>query len=231
MMKQHWDNKSPDYEEFYKLRTKTAKLKIHRKARMIVNAAELPRYGYLLEIGCGTGLFTREYTKLKHNIYVHATDISPRQIELAIEGRGCRIFYHVLDAYQIQNLGWLVGTFDAVVGSYVLEYLELDRVLPEISKVLKQNGRIAFVELNALNPVAFAMTRIPFIRRLKGEPEFAQSFYWWQLEKKLRQHGFTDFKWQVIEFVGNRWLNSIIERIPMVKYFGGTLFFSAKKEG
>jgi len=230
--KMHWDTLADKYEEFYSLDRVTPKLK--RKVNFLIDASwmsfallkDLGICCFALEVGCGTGVFTRELAKTEANIA--AIDLSSKMIEKAWES--CyrhNVGFYVCDAHQIS---YPDKTFDAIVGAYVLHYLDLDIALKGFYRVLKDDGRIAFLEPNKLNPILFALTHIGFIKRLFKRSKYADSYTKNELKRILERNGFKNVKIYAGEFVSNRRLNAFIESIPVIREFGGTLFVKGVKE-
>lgn len=107
----------------------------------------------VLDLGCGKGFLA---IALAHRgSHVTAIDISPKSIELArlraeAAGVADKIHFQVMDC---ENLEFPDGTFDAVVGGFVLHHLNLEKVSAEIKRVLRPNGSAAFIETIGMNPL------------------------------------------------------------------------------
>ena len=110
-------------------------------------------------------------------------------------------------------------------------YLDLDVALKGFHRVLNDNGKIAFLEPNKLNPILFALTHISFIKRLFKRSKYATSYTKWELKKILERNGFKNVNIYAGEFICNRKLNKLLESIPLFKELGGTLFVRATKYG
>jgi len=232
---EYWDCKARHYDAFYGYETLYGRLKIERKAQMLIEKATIDACSDVLEIGCGTGVFTREIAKT--GAYIKAIDVSPEMLAIAGKQPQDNIHYIKASAYQLHNGN---NVFDAVVGTYVLQYLDLDRVLSEIYRVLKWGCTMAFVEPNALNPLAWALTRCKAINQWAGRPKEATSFYPSQIKAKLIQHGFTDIEIKPLEFMPNgipAWLvdlalagNWLFEHTPLIRWLAGSLLIMGRKE-
>ena len=102
----------------------------------------------VLEIGCGTRLFTKELARTD-NIIV-AIDISDSLIMKAKERvTSTNVKFIVGNAYKTE---FKSGSFDFVIGSSSLHHLEVDSALNEFSRILKSGGRMMFTEPNMMNP-------------------------------------------------------------------------------
>src|SRR5262249_29203749 len=102
----------------------------------------------VLEVGCGTGYFTRELARFGADIV--AIDVSPELLEIAKANCSApNVRYEIQNAYE---LSYSDALFDSVVGSSVLHHLESKAALCEIYRVLKRGGSVYFTEPNMLNP-------------------------------------------------------------------------------
>ena len=146
----YWSRLAPTYDERFGVAQKG--LHIGRKAYWIATLAGMGRGKSVLEIGCGTGAYSRFYAKIE-GLELRVSDLSPAMVERARQ-KGVSGF--VADAH---NLG-VQEQYDAIVGSYVLQYLDLDRALPEIRRALKPGGRAVFLETNTWNPYVFLRTHL-----------------------------------------------------------------------
>src|SRR5215510_9301055 len=132
--------------EIWNWESPAGKLRWARRVKMLSD--HLRRGMTVLELGCGTGYFTRELARSGADIL--AIDVSPEL--LAIARADCSA---PNIRYEIQNacvMSYRDAVFDSVVGSSVLHHLEIKRALHEIYRVLKSGGTIYFTEPNMLNP-------------------------------------------------------------------------------
>ncbi len=115
----------------------------------------------VLELGCGTGYFTRELARSGADIV--AIDVSPELLEIAKANCSTpNVRYEIQDAYA---LSYSDAMFDSVVGSSVLHHLEIKEALQEIYRVLKPGGAIYFTEPNMLNPQIAIQKNVPWVKR------------------------------------------------------------------
>lgn len=209
------------------------KQRAKRRAGLIAAAAGLAPGSRVLEIGCGTGLFTAMFAGSGARIV--AVDISPELLQKARE-RG-------LPAEQVQfsekrfEECTLEGPFDAVIGSSVLHHLDLLPSCRKILLLLKPGGRLAFAEPNMLNPQVFVERKFRawFPRISADETAFVRT----KLKRVLRQAGFEQIR--VIPFdwlhpaTPEAWLppvrglGRVLEKIPLVREFSGSLLASARR--
>lgn len=190
---------------------------------------------HVLELGCGTGYFTRELVKLK--ISITAIDISPELIGEAKKAiTGPRVNFLIQNAYQMD---FEDNHFDMVIGSSVLHHLEMHRALSEICRVLKPGGLIAFTEPNMMNPQIALQKNIPWLKKKMGDSPDETAFFRWSLCRLLKNAGFQDVQVQPFDFLhpavpaGLIPIISIlgkgVERIPVLREIAGSLFIMGKK--
>ncbi|MDH3944000.1 MAG: methyltransferase domain-containing protein [Anaerolineae bacterium] len=214
--------------------TPAGMVRYRRRAQLIADAAGLNHTGRVLEIGCGTGLFTDIFAK--YAMKVTAVDISPDLIEMAAN--------RALPAEKVEficaGFEQIPGkdAFDAVVGSSVLHHLEVAESLERINRLLKPGGRLVFAEPNMLNPQIFAERKL-LRSRLKQVSPDETAFVRWDLAKLLAKKGFVNihihpFDWlhpavpgELIAPVSA--LGRIFEKVPLLKEFSGSLLIRAHK--
>lgn len=206
-----------------------------RRADIIARGADLKPGMNVLEVGCGTGLFTELLSKTGARLT--AVDISPELLEQAAQ-RG-------LDFAQVRFIPArfedcaLYGPFDAIVGSSVLHHLEIEHSLRKIFDLLKPGGVMSFAEPNMLNPQIAIQKNVGPIKRRLGDSPDETAFVRWRLARLLQTIGFneieiTPFDWLhpatpriVIPIV--RGVGAVLERIPGVREFAGSIHCRAKR--
>lgn len=189
----------------------------------------------VLEIGCGTGLFTQELAQTGHTIV--AIDISEALIRKAKERvTAVNVSFVPVNAY---DTTFPSSSFDFIVGSSSLHHLEVDKALNEFFRILKPGGRILFTEPNMLNPQVALIKNIPFLKRKAGDSPDETAFVRWKIAGALRQHAFTDIEVVPFDFLhpsmpanciktGER-LAFFLEKIPIVRQFSGSLIIRCRK--
>ncbi len=187
----------------------------------------------VLEIGCGTGLFTRDLAKTGARVV--AIDISPELVERARrEVPEPTVEFRVDNAYDLDAED---RTFDAVVGSSVLHHLDVGRALAEFRRVLRPGGVLALSEPNMANPIIFLQKNVPLLKRLAGDTPDETAFVSWSLQRRLERAGFEDvtvapynFLHPVIPGPLIGWVDPLcrfLERIPVAREIAGSLFVEA----
>jgi len=213
------------------------RVRAKRRAAMIIKGACLAPGKRVLEIGCGTGIFTE--------MFAHA---GPQMIALDICGDLLiKARARNLPASQVSFMessfeqADLDGPFDAIVGSSILHHLtDIEGILIKIHKLLKPDGVMCFTEPNILNPQVFLERKARFIRGLfPNVSEYETAFSRRRIYKLINKVGFSEI--QIIPF---DWLHPCtpgfligvvsavgraLEGIPVVKELAGSLFISAKR--
>lgn len=187
----------------------------------------------VLELGCGTGYFTKELVLTGAEVY--AIDISSDLLEKATHAAPNAKF-EIIDAHKTN---FKDDFFDIVIGSSVLHHLDYQVALHEIYRILKPGGSIYFTEPNMLNPQIALQKNIPFIKEKMGDSPNETAFFGWKLYKDLLSSGFHSVTIQYFDFLHPSIPKSLLwfaipftgflEKIPFIKYFSGSLFIVALK--
>jgi len=189
----------------------------------------------ILEIGCGTGYFTRELTRRGADIV--AIDVSPDLLEIAkAKYSAPNVRYEIQNAY---SLTYADAMFDSVVGSSILHHLEIEEALREIYRVLKPGGTVYFTEPNMLNPQIAMQKNIPWIKRRLGDSPDETAFFRWPLRRLLEQTGYRDVRIDPFDFLHPKTpvplidrlnaLGRFLENMPGISEFAGSLYIRAVK--
>ncbi|HTG44097.1 MAG TPA: class I SAM-dependent methyltransferase [Verrucomicrobiae bacterium] len=189
----------------------------------------------VLELGCGTGLFTAELAKTGARIT--AVDISPELLEVArLQCQSANVRFVIQNAYA---LDYADASFDSVLGSSVLHHLELDQALTEAYRVLRPGGHFRFTEPNMLNPQIAIQKNIPAVKRRLGDSPDETAFFRWSLQRRLGRIGFRQIKVKPFDFLHPKLpprlipaaqaLERIVERTPVLSEIAGSLFIRAVK--
>ncbi len=221
-------------EEIWGWGTPAGQLRARRRADLVVRGARLAPGQRVLEIGCGTGMFTEMFAVSGADIT--AVDISEDLLARA-RARGIPNARFLAGRFEDCEIG---GPFDAVIGSSVLHHLEVEEAVRRIFFLLKPGGRMAFAEPNYLNPQIFIERKLRFIKPLFGyiSPD-ETAFVRGSLARLLRSVGFSD-----VEIVPFDWLHPstpprlitavraigrALEATPAVREFAGSLMITARR--
>ena len=201
--------------------------------KLIEIGARLGPDSHVLEIGCGTGMFTEMFAQTGCSII--AIDISAALLKKAEARKLPKDKVHFV---QKRFEDFTVDSpFDAVIGSSILHHLELNGTLLRIYELLKPKGIMCFAEPNMLNPQVFAERKLRWLFPYVSPDETA--FVRWTLMSNLQKTGFQDIKivpfdWlhpsvpkQLIGLVST--IGRVIERIPLLREFSGSLHIKATR--
>jgi SAM-dependent methyltransferase len=211
--------------------TPAGRARATKRAKLIEKGARLGSNVYVLEIGCGTGMFTEMFAQTGAKIV--AVDISPDLLKKAnardLPKDKVRFIEKRFEDCAVD------GPFDAVVGSSILHHLELEKALQKIHELLKPGGVISFAEPNMLNPQVFAERKFRKFFPYVSPDETA--FLRWPFKDALQKAGFTDieitpFDWLhpsvPQSFIGLvSMMGQALETIPLLREFSGSLFIRA----
>jgi len=212
------------------------RVRAQRRAQLIAGGAQLRPGVRVLEIGCGTGLFTEIFAATGANLV--AVDISAELLAKA-RSRNLPPNQVIFLEKRFEDCG-VDGPFHAVIGSSVLHHLQIESALDRIYDLLKPGGQISFAEPNMLNPQVFLERKLPFLRsRFWYISPDETAFVRWSLAALLKKHGFQDvrivpFDWvhpatpahliQVMSVLGR-----CLECIPILREFSGSLYIHASR--
>jgi ubiquinone/menaquinone biosynthesis C-methylase UbiE len=211
--------------------TPAGKLRWKRRVQMLTESCQ--QGDKILELGCGTGYFTREISKLPCE--VTAIDISPALLEKA-RSQVSNVKFLIEDAH---NTTFPDGVFDKVIGSSVLHHLEIEKAIEEIYRVLKNGGSVYFTEPNMLNPQIALQKNISWLKKRMGDSPFETAFFRWKLIDILTKKGFKNIQVTPFDFFHPSIPRSLffilipfcffLEKIFLVNQFSGSLFIRATK--
>ena len=209
------------------------KLRWTRRVKMLSN--HLHAGMSVLELGCGTGYFTRELARSKADIV--AIDVSSELLGVA------RTYPSTPNVhYELQNacaLSYADALFDSVVGSSVLHHLDIKEAVAEVYRVLKKHGSIYFTEPNMLNPQIAIQKNVSCVKRKLGDSPDETAFFRWPLRRLLEETGFRNVRIDPFDFLHPKtpgflvtpvsYLGTFLERAPLISEFAGSLYIRAVK--
>jgi SAM-dependent methyltransferase len=195
--------------------------------------------GRVLEIGCGTGLYSYLLAR-EPKLEVLGTDLCVPFIESAqADYRRPNLSYAVLDFTKADDLG--AEQFDYVVGNGILHHLyyNLEHALFNIRRILKDGGKLVFLEPNLHNPYILSIFNVPYLRKLaRLEPDemaFSKGF----ATRMLHGAGFRDVTVEYKDFLlpgvpelliaPSIAVGSVLERLPLLRQLSQSIFITATK--
>jgi SAM-dependent methyltransferase len=219
--------------EIWNWESPAGKLRWARRVKML--SRHLRSGMSALELGCGTGYFTRELACSGANIV--AVDVSPDLLEIAKANSSApNVRYEIQNAYE---LSYPDAVFDSVVGSSVLHHLEIEEAIREIYRVLKPSGTIYFTEPNMLNPQIAIQKNVPWVKQKLGDSPDETAFLRWPLRRLLEQSGYRDVRIVPFDFLHPKTPVPIVDRldavgrflesVPVISEFAGSLYIRAIK--
>ena len=196
----------------------------------------IPAGSAVLELGCGTGYFTKEI--IKTGAKVTAIDISPDLLAVARKEVGApNVVFMEENAYRMTFPN---NHFDSIIDSSVLHHPDIPKALSEMFRMLKPGGRIAFTEPNMMNPQIAVQKNVPYVKRKLGDSPDETAFFRWRLRKLLRSYGFVDIAIRPFDFLHPATpvkmiplisgIGMSIEKCPIIKEISGSLFIKASKQ-
>lgn len=214
-------------------------VRMKRRTELLLSGMTITPATRILEIGCGTGevsYWMAEQTPAQ----VLGTDLCVPFIEDAKK------------KYQLPNLEYAVvdfntpgsfsgQTFDYIVGNGILHHLyhNLDEASLSMRRLLKERGKIIFLEPNFYNPYIYLIFSYPMLRaKAKLEPDemaFSKSFS----IGVLARAGFEDIRVEYKDFLlpgipdflitPSIMAGTVLEKIPLVNKVAQSIFITARK--
>ena len=130
----------------------------------------------ILDYGCGVGSVTNKIAKLNPS-KLYGIDISEVSINKAIENSinlGHKIDYTVDNCEETK---FKKEIFDLIFGSGILHHLNLKKSISEISRILKDDGEMVFLEPLGTNPIInFYRKLTPKSRSIDEHPFLKKDF-------------------------------------------------------
>lgn len=220
--------------------SKTMEIRTKRRSCYLMSKMDLSKHNDILEIGCGLGDISY-YIAGNSNSNVLGTDICEPFIKEAREKYiHPNLQYDVLDFSKPEKLHG--RKFDYIIGNGILHHLynTLDNALLDLKSLLKDGGKIIFIEPNLVNPYCYLIfnTTTSLRRWAKLEPD-EMAFTKCLLKKKLSKAGYKNIELSNIDFLlpvtpeylvkPTIVLGNIVEKIPVLKLMAQSIFLCAEK--
>lgn len=232
---EHGERIADDAENIWGWGTPAGRLRAERRFEFLVKYGNIKRNRIVLELGCGTGVFTEKLAG--EGIKLVAIDISMALIQKAskkLKGKGVQ--FVVAD---IEMLPFKSGVFGSVVGISVLHHLSIEMACGEIYRVLKKGGKTAFSEPNLVNPQIYLQKNIPYLKRLLGDSPMETAYTRWHIKRTMTEKGFKKITLMLFDFlhplVRPSWIPFVdrigysLEKIPGIREIAGSIFFAGEK--
>jgi 2-polyprenyl-3-methyl-5-hydroxy-6-metoxy-1,4-benzoquinol methylase len=216
----------------------TLEIRTERRCEYIIQQMDKQESASILEIGCGTGEMSYLLAS-KSKLHVLGTDLCLPFIEEAKSTyRLPNLRYEVLD-FNKPNIG--DQKFDYIVGNGILHHLytNLGSALQNIKALLKENGKIIFLEPNLLNPYCFLIFNTsPMFRKMANLEPDEMAFTKRYITDLLKMHKYFEIKVEYKDFLLPNTplflvkpiikLGSLLEKTPLIKNVSQSIFISAK---
>jgi 2-polyprenyl-3-methyl-5-hydroxy-6-metoxy-1,4-benzoquinol methylase len=220
-------------EELWGWGTPAGRVRARRRAALILEHAGAGPGCRILEVGCGSGMFTELFAESGAEIV--ALDLSPELLALA-RSRGLPPERVRFVEQRFEELDQ-EASFDAVIGSSVLHHLDLVPALEKAFALLKPGGRLSFAEPNLLNPQVFVERR--FRRWFPNVSPDETAFVRPRLRRQLAALGFEDVDIEPFDWlhpaVPESWIGGVsrlgrlLEHIWGLREFAGSLRIAARR--
>lgn len=215
---------------------RAGKLRVGRRAAMMIRRTGIGFGKRVLEIGCGTGELTERLAATEAEIV--ATDLDENFLQLARSRVNFpNVKFRAAAGETLEDFS--DGTFDVVCGLSILHHLDIDAALKNIHRVLKPGGAAVFSEPNMLNPQIALQKNIPWLKKLAGDSPDETAFFRRPLARKLASSGFSkvqifpfDFLHPAIPDFASTFFDGLgrgLEKVPGVREIAGSLFIFAIK--
>lgn len=141
---------------------------LRRHVDVVNEFAGIGRGDRVLEVGCGMGRYT--LLLAEQGVAVEGLDLSPQLLE---ELQACNIDGSTIPVHGFDIVDCppeMYGTFDAVVGFFVLHHVhDVDACLAVAAKLVRPGGRVAFLEPNPADPLYYVQIALTPEMAWKGE--------------------------------------------------------------
>jgi SAM-dependent methyltransferase len=228
------DLAAQDTEAILGWQSPAGRARADRRGRLFLGRGRIGPGARVLELGCGTGEFTRRVVPAGARVV--ALDLSgdllaKARAKIGAAARFVRASAHVLP--------FADASFDVVYGCSVLHHLDVEVALREVRRVLRPGGRLVFSEPNLVNPQVFLMFKVARLKPHYGVSPDEMAFTRRAISRVLRAIGFSRFEVTNFDFVHPGIPGALLpvlepvlerlERVPVVRALSGSMLIHAER--
>lgn len=219
--------------------SKATRVRTERRCDYMISQMQVLPNKSVMEIGCGTGKNAYMLAK-KTGMQVLGTDLCVPFIEEAREtNRLTNLRFDILDFNKADQFKG--EKFDYIIGNGILHHLyhHLDEAFVNMRHLLKDNGKIIFLEPNLYNPYVYLIFSYPTLRvKAHLEPDemaFTKSF----ATEKLSKAGYSNIKVEYKDFLlpgipdflitPSVVIGDVVEKIPLLRNVSQSIYITAEK--
>lgn len=223
-----------DPEEVLGWQSAAGQARADRRGRLFLDLARIGPNARVLELGCGTGEFTRRVARAGARLM--ALDLSGDLLARARDKIGEAASFVRANAHV---LPFPDASFDAVYGCSILHHLDLDIALREVRRVLRVGGRLVFSEPNLVNPQVYLIFKVDRLRHRYGGTPDEMAFTRSAISRVLRGLSFRSVSVRHFDFVHPGIPGALLpalqpvlerlERVPGLRALSGSMLIQAER--
>ena len=205
-----------------------------RRGRLFLDLGQIGPNARVLELGCGTGEFTRRVARAGARLV--ALDLSADLLARARDKIGKAASFVRANAHALPLPD---ACLDAVYGCSVLHHLDVELALREVRRVLRPGGRLVFSEPNLMNPQVFLMFKVERLKPHYGLSPDEMAFTRRAITRILRGLAFRTFSVTHFDFVHPGIPGALLpvlepmlerlERVPALRALSGSMLIQAER--
>ncbi|MDQ4142417.1 MAG: bifunctional class I SAM-dependent methyltransferase/glycosyltransferase family 2 protein [Actinomycetota bacterium] len=226
-------------ESYWLRHPSTAPLKLRWRATTVRHSFHVLPGESILEIGAGSGLWTEHLSTVLRGENVITAGVF--NDDFANEAKAKRIPNTNVVLIRSLERDLEPESFDYVVGTAVLCHDRYEENLRALWRLLKPGGQLLFFEANYWNPQVLVKVTVPAIGRWAGHPRCQIGLRKYRLLQVASRQGFVEIEIipydilhpatprRMVPMVQS--LAFLLEHVPGVREFCGTLYVWGKKPG
>jgi len=187
-----------------------------RSALYLSNQIKTDKTRSILDIGCGTGTYTKILSEKFPKAQITAVDISKDMLSIARgKLRGRKVRFITLDGERLR----LNKTFDLITSNACFQWLEnLDKTLQKYRKYLSEKGIITF---SIFGPATFSELNSSLWKVFGKDPQLSACGFIGKLRlTNMLKKSFKDIEIRKRSFKQKH--DSVVQLLKMIKYTGTT---------